>query len=99
MEIKNYYIICDRSLYYTIDNQKMYSELIHDNIIIETPKGTKADIFILQLAQEKAAYIISNDWFKDYYGFYDKYLIKSKRISFKIIDRDIFFDKLIKSIS
>jgi len=93
--IKNYHIICDRSLNYTIDDKENYKKLVKKSIIIETPEGTKADIFILQITQEKNGYNISNDIFKSYYKLYEPDWIKHRRISFKIIDDNIFFDKLI----
>lgn len=65
--IKNYLIICDRSLNYSIDDRDNYYKLVKNGIIIETPERTKADIFLLQIAQEKKGYIISNDRFKSFY--------------------------------
>ena len=93
--INQYTIICDRSLYYRIDDKKKYKQDVKEKKIIETPEGTPADIFVLQLAHEKNAYIISNDKFKDFYPIFEKKWINDKRISFRIIDDNIFFDKLI----
>ena len=92
--IKNYKIICDRSLFYTIDNQEEYSELIENDSFIETPGGTEADFFILKFAKEIDAFIISNDMFKEFYKFFGKNWIKSKRITFKIIEGLLFFYKI-----
>lgn len=91
----NYKIICDRSLIYSIDNKENYIEFISKDIIIETPEGTKADPFILQYAFENNGYIISNDKFKDFYSIFKKKWIEKRRISFRIIDDEIYFDKLI----
>ncbi len=44
----------DRSLFYRIDNLKKYEQYIKEETIIESPEGTPADIFILQLAHEKS---------------------------------------------
>jgi hypothetical protein len=93
--ILKYKIICDRALFYRIDDQKSYKKHVKEKRIIETPEGTPADIFILQLAHEKNAFIISNDKFKNFYPIFEKKWIIQKRISFRIIEEDIFFDKLI----
>lgn len=93
--INQYIIICDRSLYYRIDDKKNYKQYVQEKRIIETPEGTPADIFVLQLVHEKNGYIISNDQFKDFYAIFEKKWINEKRISFRIIDDNIFFDKLI----
>ena len=94
-EIRYFKIFCDRSLSYCIDDKKSYSKLVEEGIIIETPEGTKADIFILQYAFTNNSFIISNDRFKEFYSIYEKGWIERNRISFKIIDNEIYFDKLI----
>ncbi len=93
--IINFRIFCDRSLFYCINDRQNYSEFIKKGIITESPEGKKADIFILQYALVNDCYIISNDKFKEFYPLYKKDWIESKRISFRIIDNEIYFDKLI----
>lgn len=88
-------IICDRSLYYCINDKKGYFQLINDGIIIECPEGSPSDIYILQYALQKNAYIISNDKFRDYYKSFDKDWIEDQRIAFKIIDEVFCFNKII----
>ena len=95
LEISCYKVICDNNLRYCITERNEYLKAVHKKQIIESPKGTEADIFILQLAQRKNAYMISNDKFKDYYSIFDKKWIESMRISFRIIDDEIIFDRLI----
>ncbi len=92
--IKNYLIICDRSLFYKIDDTEAYKKMINDKEIIETPGGTEADNYILQLAKKDDAYIISNDMFREFYKYFGKAWIKSKRITFKIIRQSLFLDKI-----
>ena len=93
--IYNLKIICDRSLHYCIDNKESYYQLIKKEIVIESPDGTPSDILILQYALQKNAYIISNDKFRDYYKIFGKDWIKNQRISFRIIDDEIYFNKII----
>jgi tetratricopeptide (TPR) repeat protein len=92
--ISNYLIICDRSLNYTIDDQETYSKMVQNEEVLETPGGTEADYYILQLAKERDAYMISNDMFKEFYNYFGKEWIKSRRITFRIFKQSIFFDKI-----
>jgi len=94
-KIENYKVICDRSLFYCIDNKKEYSQLIKNSRIIESPENIPADVFVLQVAFNKNAYMISNDQFKEFHSIYTKEWISKNRISFRIIDGIIYFDKLI----
>jgi len=93
--IVNLKVICDRSLYYCIDDRKGYSQLIKKDIIIESPEGTPSDIFILQYAFQKNGYIISNDKFREFHSIFKKEWLESRRVSFKIIDDVICFNKFI----
>jgi len=95
--IKSYVILCDKSLQHRINDKNEYFEYVKNNEIIETPAGTQADPFILQYARKKDAYIITNDRYKDHYDRYGEAWIKEKRISFTIIDNNIFFEKVIQS--
>ena len=52
--IVNYKIICDRSLFYSIDDQENYSKLISDGIIIESPGGLRKPIS--RLTKERSAF-------------------------------------------
>jgi len=96
-QIDNYQIICDRSLYYTIDDRKKYTELIEGGKIIESPGGTEADHFILKYAKESNSFIISNDLFREFETIYGKDWIRSRRISFKFINDKLYFDKIYTS--
>jgi len=93
--IVNLKIICDRSLFYCIDDRKGYSRLIKKGIIVESPEGTPSDIFILQYAFQKKGYIISNDKYREFYSIFKKEWVESRRISFKIIDDMICFSRII----
>jgi len=97
-QIENYTILCDRSLYYTIDDKNDYEKLIDKGQILETPGGTEADHFILKIAKEKDAFIISNDLFREFEAIYGRQWIRKKRISFKIINDTLFFDKIYTSV-
>ena len=93
--IINLKIICDRSLFYCIDDRKRYSQLIKKGVIVESPEGTASDIFILQYAFQKNGYIVSNDKYREFHSIFKKDWVESRRISFKIIDDMVCFNKII----
>jgi len=94
IKMNQFKIICDKSLRYNIDEPSLYLEQVNRDQIIETPAGTEADHFILQFAREKSGFVISNDRFMDFYGIFGKEWIQERRITFKLIDNKIFFDKI-----
>lgn len=94
--ISDFLVLLDRSLRYKIDETRKYNNLIkNDNRYFETPGGTQADHFILQHAFKTNGFIISNDNFRDFYAIYEKVWIIEQRISFCIINNEIYLDKLI----
>jgi hypothetical protein len=88
-------IICDKSLYYCIDDKEGYSQLKTKGLLIESPEGTLADIFILQLTFHKNGYIISNDKYREFYSVFEKEWVEDRRIAFKVIDDIICLNKII----
>jgi len=92
--IKKYAVLCDRSLYYTIDNKKEYKLLIKNGRVFETPGGTEADHFILNYAKENNSYIISNDMFREFRKIYGRTWFKERLITFKTIKDRLYFDKI-----
>ncbi len=73
-------VIADASLSHDIDNKDDYHKLVVEENIEEVPVGNNADHFILKLAEEENAKILSNDKFRD---FKDEFFnIDSMRIPF-----------------
>ncbi|MBA7681954.1 hypothetical protein ES703_90299 [subsurface metagenome] len=68
--------------------------MIQNREIREVPGGSDADNYILHIAIEKDTFIISNDMFRDKYEYFGKEWIKSKKITFKIIEQSLYFDKI-----
>jgi hypothetical protein len=94
--IIEFVVLCDKSLHYKIDEVEKYDKLIEcDSRFHETPGGVQADHFILQHAFKSNGLIISNDNFRDFYAIYDKNWIINHRISFCIINDQLYLDKLI----
>lgn len=92
--ITKYVILCDRSLFYTIDNKREYKLLIKNGRVFETPGGTEADHFILNYAKENNSYIISNDMFREFRKFFGSAWLKERLITFKTIKDRLYFDKI-----
>ncbi len=92
--ITKYAILCDRSLFYTIDNKKEYKLLIKNGRVLETPGGTEADHFILNYAKENNSYIISNDMFREFKKVFGSAWLEKRLITFKTIKDRLYFDKI-----
>ncbi len=84
-------VVVDASLRYRIDNPSMLERLIRDGRIIQAPPGTPADYFILKLAEDLNAVIVSNDMYRDWWrefpwargtGRIVRYVIEGKRAYF-----------------
>ncbi|HZT59323.1 MAG TPA: hypothetical protein VFA21_11920 [Pyrinomonadaceae bacterium] len=59
-------ILVDASLKYDIDDQAQLETLIASQQVRQVPAGTDADFFIIQLAEQLDARIVTNDRYKDY---------------------------------
>ncbi len=84
-------VVVDASLRYRIDNPSILEKLIRDGKIIQAPPGTPADYFILKLAEDLNAVIVSNDMYRDWWrefpwargtGRIVRYVIEGKRAYF-----------------
>jgi len=75
-------LIADASLRHEIDDKEAFNKLIDDNKVQQVPAGTTADHYILKLAEEKDAKILSNDAFREYYDEFQD--INSRRIPYNI---------------
>lgn len=90
-ENHNFLIIADASLRHSIDDKETYFKLVNDDIIDEVPVGTIADHYILTLAEEENAKILSNDKFRDFSSEFPD--IQSMRISFSIENNNFILGK------
>ena len=90
-ENHNFLIIADASLRHSIDDKETYLKLVNDDIIDEVPVGTIADHYILTLAEEENAKILSNDKFRDFSSEFPD--IQSMRISFSIENNNFILGK------
>lgn len=90
-ENHNFLIIADASLRHSIDDKDTYLKLVNDDVIDEVPVGTIADHYILTLAEEENAKILSNDKFRDFASEFPD--IQSMRISFSIENNNFILGK------
>lgn len=84
-------VVVDASLRYRIDNPNMLDKLVREGRIIQAPPGTPADYFILKLAEDLNAVVVSNDMYRDWWkefpwargtGKIIRYVIEGKRAYF-----------------
>ena len=80
-------VIVDASLKYDIDDQQQIEALIRSQQIRQVPAGTDADYFILQVADQHGARIVTNDQYKDYLGRYP--WIPERRLPYMIIKGEV----------
>jgi hypothetical protein len=87
----DFVIIADASLKHEIDNKKNFKILLDEKAIEEAPSGTDADHFILNLAEEENAKILSNDLFRE---FFDEFKdINSRRLPYSFKNDKIIMGK------
>ena len=80
-------IIVDASLKYDIDDQEQIEMLIRSQQIRQVPAGTDADFFILEIAHQHDALIVSNDQYKDYLKNYP--WIPERRLPYMIVKGEV----------
>ena len=87
----DFLIIADASLRHNIDDKDTFVRLVEDGIIDEVPIGNVADHYILELAYDENAKILSNDKFRDFMSEFPD--INSMRIPFSIKDNELILGK------
>lgn len=85
-------IIADASLRHDIDDKEKFEKLLESENVEEVPAGNDADHFILNIAHNEKAKILSNDKFRDYAAEFKN--INSMRIPFVIENGRVTFGNL-----
>ena len=80
-------IIVDASLKYDIDDQTQMAALIDSQHIRQVPAGTDADFFILDIADQHGARIVTNDQYRDYRDRYP--WIQDRRLPYMIVKGEV----------
>ena len=80
--------VADAALRYQIDNQKRLDKLVKEGAMKMLPARVDGDKFILRLAEEEGAMIVSNDMFKEFRDMKD--WIDQRRIPYTILDGEVY---------
>ncbi len=80
--------VADAALRYQIDNQRRLDLLVKEGAIKMLPARVDGDKFILRIAEEENAMIVSNDLFKEFRDIAP--WIDERRIPFTILDGEVF---------
>lgn len=73
-------LIADASLRHEIDQKEEFNQMLDEDRVRQVPSGTTADHFILKMAEEEDAKILSNDVFREYNDEFQD--ISSRRIPY-----------------
>ena len=85
-------IVVDASLRHTIDDAEQYEALEDEGVIKQAPSGTEADYFVVRLAEDFEARIVSNDQFEPYLDRFPG--IAERRVPLMIVDGVVVFHRL-----
>ncbi len=77
-------VIVDASLIHDVDKPDQLDAMINSGQIKQVPAGTNADYFILKIAKEHNAQIVTNDQYKDFAKQFPK--IDERRVPAMIVD-------------
>ena len=80
-------IIVDASLKYDIDDQEQLETLIQSQQVRQVPAGTDADFFILEIADQCGARIVTNDQYRNYKDRYP--WIPERRLPYMIVNGEV----------
>ena len=80
--------VADAALRYQIDNQRRLDKLVKEGAMKMLPARVDGDKFILRLAEEENAMIVSNDMFKEFRE--TSSWIDQRRIPYTILDGEVY---------
>ncbi len=60
-------MIADASTKHKMDDKSLYEGLIEDGIVVQSPAGTKADEYVLEVAKAEKSKFLTNDLFREYW--------------------------------
>lgn len=80
-------IVVDASLRHQIDDPAQLEALIENQSVRQAPAGTDADYFILEIADDQNALVVSNDEFEQYQDQYP--WIEERRVPLMIVNGEV----------
>lgn len=80
-------VIVDASLRHVIDDPAQLEGLMDDQDVRQAPAGTQADYFVLEVADDLRAVVISNDTFEEYRERYP--WIEERRVPLMVVGGEV----------
>lgn len=87
-------LIADAALRHQIDDKGGYERLVESGELQQAPAGTDADYFVLKLAKDLDALVVSNDRFRDGGKLAEE--AKSRQIRFMVVAGEVVLEKRAK---
>jgi hypothetical protein len=87
-------MIADAALRHQIDDKAGYERLVESGELQQAPAGTDADYFVLKLAKDLGAMVVSNDRFRDGGKLADE--AKRRQIRFMVVAGEVVLEKRVK---
>jgi hypothetical protein len=87
-------LIADAALRHQIDDRGGYEQLVESGELQQAPAGTDADYFVLKLAKDLDALVVSNDRFRDGGKLADE--AKTRQIRFMVVAGEVVLEKRAK---
>lgn len=84
-------LIADAALRHQIDDRDGYERLVESGELQQAPAGTDADYFVLKLAKDLGALVVSNDRFRDGGKLAEE--AKSRQIRFMVVAGEVVLEK------
>jgi hypothetical protein len=85
-------VIVDAALRYQVQDTDRFDKASRNGLFKVLPARVSGDLFILRLAKETGALILTNDLFKEFRSEFD--FIDNRRIPFSIIDNQVYLHPL-----
>ena len=87
-------LIADAALRHQIDDKDAYERLVDSGELQQAPAGTDADYFVLKLAKDLDAMVVSNDRFRDGGKLADE--ARRRQIRFMVVAGEVVLEKRTK---
>ena len=87
-------LIADAALRHQIDDKDAYERMIDSGELQQAPAGTDADYFVLKLAKDLDAMVVSNDRFRDGGKLADE--ARRRQIRFMVVAGEVVLEKRTK---
>ena len=85
------YAVADASLRHKVDRPDILEKLIQKGKVLQAPASTPADYFILSIANEEYAAVVSNDVFKEWRELFPWVKDKYRIIRYLIAGNKVYF--------